>query len=154
MGTLVEHDMPHAISESSRDYSEPIPGSTFKFLGEEYFVDGTDNIRKVDKGSDRGLRYNKGKLRYDLVPPDAIHEIVKVYTFGAEKYAPRNWEKGMPWMEVLACLKRHIAAWEMGNKIDDESKLPHLALACWNAIALLTYELRDIGTDDRPLKKE
>lgn len=101
--------------------------------------------------TERGLRYNADKLRYDLVPPDAMEALVRVFTFGAQKYAPRNWEKGMPWMECDASLRRHLAAWEMGERLDPESGEPHLAHAVWNALALLTFELRGIGEDDRPL---
>lgn len=31
-------------------------------------------------------RYNKGKLRYELISPIALEEIAKVYTKGADKY--------------------------------------------------------------------
>lgn len=34
----------------------------------------------------KGLRYNKGKLRYDLLPTFAIEKVVEVYTKGAHKY--------------------------------------------------------------------
>ena len=100
--------------------------------------------------AERGLRYNADKLRYDLVPPDAMEALVRVFTFGAKKYAPRNWEKGMPWMECDASLRRHLAAWEMGERLDPESGELHLAHVAWNALALLTFELRGIGEDDRP----
>ena len=39
-----------------------------------------------------GLRYNQNKLRYDLLEPFAIEQLAKVFTKGAEKYAPHNWE--------------------------------------------------------------
>lgn len=98
-----------------------------------------------------GLRHDQGKLRYDLLPPDAIEEITRVYTRGAEKYADRNWERGMRWGTCLRALKSHLTKWEKGETFDDElSDCRHLAMVAWNAIALLTYELRDIGTDDRP----
>ncbi|NIN67628.1 MAG: hypothetical protein GTO63_23585, partial [Anaerolineae bacterium] len=38
---------------------------------------------------------------------------------------------------------------EMGAQHDTESNLLHSAHVAWNALALLTYELRDIGQDDR-----
>lgn len=43
--------------------------------------------------SGEGLRYNKGKLKYDLVHPWAHEQMVKVLTNGANKYGDRNWEK-------------------------------------------------------------
>ena len=35
----------------------------------------------------RGIRYNQGKLRYELVPHYPLKELVKVYTLGAHKYS-------------------------------------------------------------------
>src|SRR6187399_1313572 len=60
---------------------------------------------------DKGLRHNKGKIRYDLLEPFAITELAKVFTKGAEKYADRNWEKGMKWSKMRASLGRHLAAY-------------------------------------------
>ncbi len=61
----------------------------------------------INKGE--GLRFNEGKLRYDLVEPFAHEKMVEVLTLGATKYAERNWEKGMKWSIVIASLKRHLA---------------------------------------------
>ncbi len=49
----------------------------------------------------KGLRYSKGKLRYDLFPPEALEEIVRVYTRGAEKYTT-IWQNGIEglWQSV------------------------------------------------------
>lgn len=43
------------------------------------------------KKEDKGLRYNNGKLRYDLLEPFALQELVRVFTKGAEKYEDNNW---------------------------------------------------------------
>jgi uncharacterized HAD superfamily protein len=98
----------------------------------------------------KGLRYNKGKLRYDLVHPDAHQEMVKVLTMGAEKYAERNWEKGMKWSNIIASLKRHIAAIEMGEDYDAESGLLHAAHVACNAHFLTAYYKIYPQGDDRP----
>ncbi len=50
----------------------------------------------------RGLRHNSDKLRYDLIPPIANREYAKVWTQALGKYPEGNWEKGMPWTEVIA----------------------------------------------------
>ena len=42
------------------------------------------------EASGRGLRYNEGKLRYDLIPAKANEEYAKVLTKGLEKYPPNN----------------------------------------------------------------
>ncbi len=87
----------------------------------------------------QGKRYNQGKLRYDLLPPHPIEEIVKVLTKGAEKYGDHNWQKGMEWNKVIASMKRHIAAFEKGEDYDNESGLLHMAHAATNALFLLEY---------------
>ena len=99
----------------------------------------------------QGLRYDQGKLRWDLLPPDVMEELVRVYTKGAEKYAERNWELGMDWGKCLRALKSHLNKWEKGQQRDDEyPELYNLAMVMWNAAALLAYELRGIGKDNRP----
>src|ERR1700677_2479135 len=85
-----------------------------------------------------GLRLNNGKLRYDLLEPYAIQELVKVFTKGAEKYSDFNWlDGGMDYSKMLASLKRHIAAFELGEDIDQETQCLHMAQAAWNALALV-----------------
>ena len=100
--------------------------------------------------TETGLRYDIGKLRYDLLPPDAIAELVAVFTKGAEKYAPRNWEKGMNWQRCYASLHRHASAWQMGEDRDPETGCLHMAHVAWNALAIVAYQLRGVGEDNRP----
>ena len=57
---------------------------------------------------DKGLRFNQGKTRHDLVPVFAQEQYARVLTKGSEKYAERNWEFGMKWSKVIASMKRHI----------------------------------------------
>lgn len=69
-------------------------------------------------GKGGGLRFNQNKLRYDLVEPRAHRDMVKVMTYGATKYFDRNWENGLSWTSVIASLKRHLAAIELGEDYD------------------------------------
>lgn len=96
-----------------------------------------------------GLRFDEGKERVDLLPADALMELGKVYGAGAKKYAARNWERGMPYSKVLGPLLRHLFKWMRGEQIDPEDGQRHIAKVAWNAMSLLTYELRKIGIDDR-----
>lgn len=97
-----------------------------------------------------GLRYNEGKLRYDLVHSFAHEQMVKVLTKGAIKYAPRNWEKGMKWSNILSSLKRHLAAIEKGEDYDKETGELHAAhLACNSHFLTAYYKIYPQG-DDRP----
>jgi len=106
-------------------------------------------IRCVED-SDTGLRYNEGKLPYDLIPFEAEEGLARVLAHGAKKYAARNWEKGMDWSIPYGAMRRHLAAWWNGEKTDKESGLSHMAHVLCNAAFLITYEEREIGTDNRP----
>ena len=107
-----------------------------------------DCEKKIGKdGSGKDDRAD-GKPRWELLPLDAIEEIVKVYTMGAEKYADDAW-KTIPdaHRRYLAALFRHVAAYERGERLDKESGLSHLAHAAWNAIAILWLDMHKISCD-------
>ena len=95
-----------------------------------------------------GLRHDTGKVRLDLLPPEWEWALGQVMTAGAAKYEPRNWEKGMAWSKVLGPMRRHIVKWLAGETHDAETGCHHLAMVAWNALALMVYQLRTIGTDD------
>lgn len=97
-----------------------------------------------------GRKDDTEKLPWHLLPPDALEECVKVLQFGANKYAPRNWEKGMAWHRPFSALMRHMWAWWRGETRDPETGLSHLAHAMCCIVFLLSYELRGAGVDDRP----
>ena len=101
-------------------------------------------------GKGKGLRFNQGKLRYDLVEPRAHRDMVEVLTDGANKYFDRNWENGLSWTSVLASLKRHIAAIERGEDHDPESGRLHIAHAACNVHFLNTFYYTFPQGDDRP----
>ena len=101
-------------------------------------------------GKGAGLRFNKGKLRYDLVEPNAYEDFVQVLTDGAVKYEPRNWQRGLSWTSVLASLKRHIAAIEKGEDYDSESGRLHIAHAACNVHFLNAFYYTFPQGDDRP----
>jgi hypothetical protein len=96
-----------------------------------------------------GLRFNTGKSRVDLIPGDALLSLGEVFRVGAEKYSERNWEKGMSWNTMLASMLRHTFLFMSGQDRDAETGLLHTQHIAWNALALLTYQLRSAGTDDR-----
>ena len=97
-----------------------------------------------------GLRFNEGKTRHDLVPAFAQEQYAKVLTNGAEKYAQRNWERGMPWSKVISSLKRHTQAWERGEDFDPETGIYHMAHVMCNAAFLVEYYRIYPQGDDRP----
>lgn len=99
-----------------------------------------------------GARWNEGKERWDLVPFDALGEVVRVYTVGAKKYADRNWEKGMAWHICIGATFRHFWKWLLSENLDPETNCHHLAHAIWNLMALLAYQMRGMTEfDDRKI---
>ncbi len=96
-----------------------------------------------------GLRYNEGKLRYDLICPEQLKGLASVYTYGATKYSPGNWRKGQAYSTILASLKRHIAAFESGEDYDSESGCQHMSHAMWNCGALISFAKFYPQGDDR-----
>lgn len=96
-----------------------------------------------------GVKLDAGKLRHDLLPPDALNEVARIFTFGAEKYAARNWEKGMDWGRVYAAQQRHMMAFWGGEMYDPETGMLHTAHATFGTLVLTAYSLRGIGVDTR-----
>lgn len=99
---------------------------------------------------EEGLRYNEGKLRYDLVHQWAHEQMVKVLTFGSQKYQERNWERGMAWSKIISSLERHLAAIKKGEDFDQESGMLHIAHLACNAHFLTAYYKIFPQGDDRP----
>lgn len=98
-----------------------------------------------------GIKLDNGKLRYDLMPADVMEEVAKVYTFGANKYGDRNWENGLAYHRPYGAAHRHMASWWMGENLDRETNIHHLAHAICELEFLLAFELRKMKQlDDRP----
>lgn len=98
---------------------------------------------------DGGQKFDGGKVRFDLLPPGPLFEVAKVYTIGANKYAARNWEKGLSWGRVFAAMMRHAWNWWRGERHDPEDGQHHLASVVWCALALMEYETTHPELDDR-----
>lgn len=111
-------------------------------------------VRLTDSsGASKGMRVT----RQDLLPPEALREISAVYGYGNIKYPPGpdgpNWLRGMNYSWCLRALKDHITDWELGQDYDDEDGCSPLAHAAFHIFALLTYQARGIGEDDRIFKR-
>lgn len=101
-----------------------------------------------------GQKLGDEKPRYDLIPAEALEEMAKVLSKGAEKYAPRNWEYGVPYSKYYRAAIGHLNKWKMGQDSDPETGLSHLAHAGCCVLFLLTFVQRDMGEfDDRELVK-
>ena len=81
-------------------------------------------------------------LPYDLVPFQEMTEAyVRVAEFGAKKYEPWNWSKGLSRVQILGSLLRHTFAYLRGEETDKDSGLSHTDHILWNAV-VLTHNVR------------
>lgn len=99
-------------------------------------------------------KYDGGKPRYDLIPPEALDALAELYGTGAKKYGDRNWEEGFKWGRVFAAMMRHAWAFWRGEKYDQVDGQHHLIAVAWGAFTLYIHELRGLGEDDRKVIKK
>lgn len=83
-----------------------------------------------------GMKWDNEKLMYDLVPPAALEGLVRILTYGAQKYAPYNWMKVRPIERYYAALMRHLEAVRKGEWLDPESGHPHMDHVMCNVVFL------------------
>lgn len=132
-----------------------VPVATYEDFPLDYvpscliFIKGLDMETKEEKLKD-GVKFDEGKLRFDLLPPHALEKLVEVYTYGARKYADRNWEKGMAWSRTFGAIMRHAWKFWKGEDYDKESGLHHMAHAAFNCLALVEYTKTKPEFDNRP----
>ncbi len=92
-----------------------------------------DQLKEEAKKA-HGLRYNDGKLKWSYVNFEALEPMVRVLMFGAQKYEPFNWMKGLDKKEVLESMQRHLAKLMDGENNDPESNLHHIGHIMCNAM--------------------
>ncbi len=88
-----------------------------------------------------GRKDDFGKTRWDLLPFAGLGQVAEVLTRGAVKYAPDNWRKveGWRWRYFRAAIG-HLTKWWLGEKLDPEWGLPHLAHAACCVLFLLELD--------------
>ena len=120
------------ISESLRERRQDAPG---------YETD-IDTARG-------GVKYDSDKPRVALVPPLALLDVAKVFTYGIDKYRPWNCIHGMSATRLASACMRHMLAWQAGEDDDPDSGLSHLAHAA--SCILMMIESIHVATaiDDR-----
>ena len=115
----------NALKEEKRQYNASKTGAQREALGVPYFRQ---------------------------VPLEAVAAGATSLEYGAIKYAHRNWEKGLPWQQMIDSLKRHIDDFERGHDYDDGSDGSGLHQVCMimaSAMMLSASVIRGIGEDDR-----
>jgi len=89
-----------------------------------------------------GVKHDDGKDRWDLLPWDAVREIVRVLTVGAAKYDDDNWKR-VPGARARyeAAFFRHATAYFCGEKNDPDTGLSHLGHASCSILFLAWFDL-------------
>jgi len=65
----------------------------------------------------------------------------------------------MDWSSMIGCIYRHLAKFQAGQRFDgacfDKSEgttgCHELAMVAWNVLALMVYDIRNIGHNDLPV---
>jgi len=104
-------------------------------------------VRVVD--AETGGEKGEKLAAMGAVDPMALWKVAEVAGFGEKKYARYNFAKGYKWSLSYDAMQRHLMAFWNGENLDPESGLPHLAHAGWHCLALLTFSMRKLGTDNR-----
>lgn len=97
-----------------------------------------------------GRKDDANKPPYHLIAPELLSALAEILAFGAVKYEPRNWEKGMAWHRPFRACVGHLWDWWRKTDPDPETGKSHLWHAACCIMFLITYEARGIGEDDRP----
>jgi len=96
-----------------------------------------------------GRKYDHDKPKWHLLPFREVEEIVKVLTFGAEKYEEENWKRVTDARKrYFSAILRHLVAWWNGEREDSESKYSHLAHAGCCILFLMWFD-NQRGNDDK-----
>jgi hypothetical protein len=104
-----------------------------------------------------GLKNDEEKPVLALIPPKALWEIGRAFTFGQKKYGQFNYMGGLAWTRLLSASMRHILQFIWGEDLDidpncaqcqnkewhkEHSGLPHWACACANLMMMGEQHMR------------
>jgi len=69
------------------------------------------------------IKFDTGKLRYDLVPTEVYKGLAEIHTFGARKYKPNNWRTVDDIARFMAAAERHFQHFKECMETGDTSLL-------------------------------
>jgi len=117
--------------------------------GKEYNMN-----RERDKyGMKKNIGHPKGKVRYDLLPPNALEEIALTLQYAVEsgKYEEWSWmTEKRPWTYYFSSALRHMWKWFCNERNDSETDRHHLAHAAARLMFLIEHDKLTPDLDDRP----
>lgn len=94
------------------------------------------------------IKPDKGKTDWSLLPLRCMEEVMKVYTWGANRHdrEKNQWRYGTKWSRYWNASMRHLIAFWRGEDIDPESGLHHLAHAVCSIMML--FEMTELKQHD------
>lgn len=86
--------------------------------------------------SKKAIKNDQGKPTWHLLPLYLLVGVIRVFEFGAKKYAEKGYLKGggLEPKRVLNSLLRHFIALQSGEENDQESGLAHIDHIIANAV--------------------
>ena len=100
-----------------------------------------------------GVKYDEDKVQLQLIDPSFIEGVGLVLTYGASKYSPNNWRKGINFTRIYGAIMRHQNAWLSGEDFDPETGLSHLYHASAGLMFISSLQKKPSKVekfDDRP----
>lgn len=95
------------------------------------------------------------KAPLQLLPNAPLEEAAWVMKLGAEKYGAYNWAHNIVEAQTyIGAIRRHLAQWQDGEDIDEESGYSHLAHIVASAMILRDAMKRGNMHDNRPPRYE
>lgn len=87
--------------------------------------------------SQKGVKDFKEKLRWSLLPTEALQGTIRVLMYGAiTKYLPNNWKDVKPQGVYLDAIYRHLSQYLEGEEYDKETGESHLSHALCDLLFL------------------
>lgn len=152
--TVVDYPCPNPACHNTIRWSPLAEGETlvcvdcrthFDQFGQIY-----QNGKKLESTSTQGVKLDQDKPIMALLPPRALLEEAKVWSYGSVKYDSYNWTKGIVYSRIIGASLRHIMAIMMGEDVDEESGCLHAACVRCNMAMLIEFTLtKRTELDDR-----
>lgn len=111
--------------------------------------------QNAQKGERAQKAFPNNTRRFDLLRlQPLLRELAALAGIGAQKYAARNWELGLPYSEYYNALTSHLLRWWEDGDDDLENGVNHLVSVAWYCMALRWFQTSGVGQDDRPHKEQ
>ncbi len=106
-------------------------------------------VKEVRTVSSSGGQKGTKLQAYDKIPAKPFQDLAFLFSSGAGKYLPRNWERSYEYSKSFASLMRHLQLFVGGESYDLELGSNHLANVAWHCVVLYTFTQMHPEFDDR-----